>query len=280
MTIARASRRAGVSKPSVKVSETARTAASRSGDSASSCASRRAAPSSGIRAPIERASASACSRDVFRGARSPEASCRSAWPMSSGDEVERVVRAGDANRLGDGLERLRHAAGERERLGPQREDLRPEDRWRAEVRVERDALLGQRESLVGVAQRRDRHALDDQADRPPDRVFVLGRDPDDPLRLLAGRTPSGRSTGRASPRGRPRRRASTGGRAARPARSTPPIAAGRCPGSRSSRGRAPRPSARRRPGSARPAGALDRAARGRTARSRGRSARCPPRCRP
>ena len=66
-----------VSKPSVKVSYAAWTAARRSGDAPSSCASRNAATSSGDRAPIERALASASSSDPCAPG-SPDASCRSA----------------------------------------------------------------------------------------------------------------------------------------------------------------------------------------------------------
>ena len=75
----------------------------------------------------------------------------------------------------------------RERLCPEAEDLRPEDRRRAEALVEPEAPVGQLEALVGPALRRDRHALDDEAARVPDGVFALGGDPDDPPGLLAGR---------------------------------------------------------------------------------------------
>ena len=85
------------------------------------------------------------------------------------------------------LSRLPEPGRLRQRLRPEAEDLRPEDRRRAEVLVEPDAPVGQLEALLGPALRRDGHALDDQAARVPDGVLELAGDLDDPPGLLAGR---------------------------------------------------------------------------------------------
>ena len=76
----------------------------------------------------------------------------------------------------------------REGLCPEAEDLWPEDRRCADALVEPEAPVGQLEALVGTAQRRDRHALDDEAAGVPDRVFALAGDLDDAPGMIAGRS--------------------------------------------------------------------------------------------
>ena len=73
------------------------TAACLSGDSPSSCASRRAAMSSPVLASIERALARASSRDASAASGSPAARCMSAWLMSSG--MRSQVSSGPATRI-------------------------------------------------------------------------------------------------------------------------------------------------------------------------------------
>ena len=55
--------------------------------------------SSGMRAPIERALASASSRVVSAAPASPDASSQLGLAQEQTDEVERVVGPGDAHRL-------------------------------------------------------------------------------------------------------------------------------------------------------------------------------------